>query len=86
MRVELETGRTHQIRVHARHCGHPIAGDEKYGDDKFNRQMREHGLKRLFLHASKVVFKVTDREEDVVVEAPLDGNLKNVLKSLDIEI
>ena len=45
------TGRTHQIRVHARHAGHPIAGDAKYGDDEFSRIIREKGGKRLFLHA-----------------------------------
>ena len=45
------TGRTHQIRVHARHAGHPIAGDTKYGDDDFSRVIREKGGKRLFLHA-----------------------------------
>lgn len=45
------TGRTHQIRVHARHAGHPIAGDPKYGDDEFSRIIREKGGKRLFLHA-----------------------------------
>ncbi|MGD9388856.1 MAG: 23S rRNA pseudouridine(955/2504/2580) synthase RluC, partial [Thioalkalispiraceae bacterium] len=51
VKVDLETGRTHQIRVHAAHAGHPIAGDEKYGDDTFNKAMRKMGLKRLFLHA-----------------------------------
>ncbi len=45
------TGRTHQIRVHARHAGHPIAGDSKYGDDLFSRAVRELGGRRLFLHA-----------------------------------
>ena len=45
------TGRTHQIRVHARHAGHSIAGDSKYGDEDFTREVRELGGKRLFLHA-----------------------------------
>lgn len=45
------TGRTHQIRVHARHAGHPIAGDAKYGDDAFSQAIRALGGKRLFLHA-----------------------------------
>src|SRR5690606_31540249 len=50
--VRIETGRTHQIRVHARHIGHPVAGDDKYGDEAVNRKLREQaGLKRLFLHA-----------------------------------
>ena len=45
------TGRTHQIRVHARYAGHPIAGDSKYGDDTFSKHIRELGGKCLFLHA-----------------------------------
>ena len=51
--IAIETGRTHQIRVHSAHIGHPVAGDEKYGDREFNLRMREHGLKRLFLHAAR---------------------------------
>ncbi|MDH5571628.1 MAG: RluA family pseudouridine synthase, partial [Gammaproteobacteria bacterium] len=86
MQVALETGRTHQIRVHAQHSEHPIAGDEKYGDEAFNRLMREKGLRRLFLHASKIVFYVTDNDQPVVVEAPLDDALKQVLKKLEIEV
>ncbi len=85
MEVDLETGRTHQIRVHARHSGHPIAGDEKYGDADFNRQMRGHGLKRLFLHASKISFALSpDSEEIIEVEAPLEASLQNILKQLDL--
>ncbi|MCH9770011.1 MAG: RluA family pseudouridine synthase [Gammaproteobacteria bacterium] len=49
--VELITGRTHQIRVHATASGYPLAGDDKYGDSKFNAMMRKLGLRRLFLHA-----------------------------------
>ena len=86
MKVALETGRTHQIRVHAQHSDHPIAGDEKYGDEAFNRLMREKGLRRLFLHASKIVFYVTDSEQPIVVEAPLDEKLQKVLKNLDIKV
>ena len=51
------TGRTHQIRVHAAHCGHPIAGDERYGDRDFNRKMVGYGLRRLFLHARALEFE-----------------------------
>src|SRR5690606_18908437 len=50
--VLIETGRTHQIRVHARHIRHPVAGDEKYGDPEFNARMKGFGLRRLFLHAA----------------------------------
>lgn len=56
------TGRTHQIRVHARYAGHPIAGDEKYGDDEFSRLIREKGGKRLFLHAVSVGVELPDGE------------------------
>jgi 23S rRNA pseudouridine955/2504/2580 synthase len=51
------TGRTHQIRVHAHYAGHPLAGDEKYGDNATNAQFRELGLKRLFLHAHTLAFE-----------------------------
>ncbi len=85
MEVDLETGRTHQIRVHAAHSGHPIAGDEKYGDAHFNRKMREYGLKRLFLHASRISFALSpDSTESIEVEAPLETSLKNTLKQLDL--
>ncbi|MEO7433079.1 MAG: RluA family pseudouridine synthase [Dokdonella sp.] len=59
--VALETGRTHQIRVHAQHIEHPLAGDEKYGEREFNRTMRDKGLKRLFLHAARFEFNLGDR-------------------------
>src|ERR1700753_4303269 len=57
MEVTIFTGRTHQIRVHAEHAGHPVAGDEKYGDAEFNAEMRDLGLNRMFLHASSVSFE-----------------------------
>jgi len=57
-RVELMTGRTHQIRVHAASINHPLAGDEKYGDWEFNRAMKKSGLKRLFLHAETLSFEI----------------------------
>jgi 23S rRNA pseudouridine955/2504/2580 synthase len=57
MEVTILTGRTHQIRVHAQHAGHPVAGDEKYGDEEFNAQMKALGLNRMFLHAHSVSFE-----------------------------
>ena len=57
LEVTLHTGRTHQIRVHAAHVGHPVAGDEKYGDEAFNASMKEAGLNRMFLHAHSVSFE-----------------------------
>jgi 23S rRNA pseudouridine955/2504/2580 synthase len=55
--VVIETGRTHQIRVHAQHIGHPVAGDDKYGEREANKRLAEQaGLKRLFLHAAAMSF------------------------------
>lgn len=51
LEVTIKTGRTHQIRVHLSHSGHPIVGDDKYGDFDLNRRMQRAGLKRMFLHA-----------------------------------
>lgn len=55
--VALHTGRTHQIRVHAAYAGHPVAGDEKYGDAGLNARLRELGLERMFLHAHSMSFE-----------------------------
>lgn len=82
--VKLETGRTHQVRVHAASLDQPIAGDEKYGDAGFNRQLREVGLKRLFLHAHTLRFQLTEGEPAIEVTAPLDDELKQVLDRLKL--
>ena len=76
------TGRTHQIRVHALHAGHPIAKDPKYGDTDFDNTMAKLGLNRLFLHAWKLRFLHPVTEKDVAFEAPLDDNLEQTLKQL----
>ncbi len=81
--VDLKTGRTHQIRVHGAHIGHPLAGDEEYGDPEFNRSLRSHGLRRLFLHAHRLEFADSASGESVSVSAPLDVSLKAVLDSLE---
>ena len=78
----LLTGRTHQIRVHAAHIGHPIAGDEKYGSASFNREMRELGLSRLFLHARSLRFRLREESDPLQLEAPLPGELERLLKNL----
>jgi 23S rRNA pseudouridine955/2504/2580 synthase len=80
--VAIETGRTHQIRVHSAHIEHPIAGDEKYGDKAFNRAMREKGLKRLFLHAARFEFSIGERSYGF--SAPLPDDLKRVLDALSL--
>ena len=82
LEARIDTGRTHQIRVHAAHVGHPLAGDDKYGDAGFNRLMAEqYGLRRLFLHAHSLNLPLGGR--DIAVSAPLDAELKTVLNRLD---
>jgi len=72
------TGRTHQIRVHLDHAEHPIAGDERYGDDDANRKARKFGLKRLFLHAQSIAF-ASDSGNDLHFTAPLAEDLEKFL-------
>ena len=81
--VRIETGRTHQIRVHAQHIGHPVAGDDKYGDSEANRRLREQaGLKRLFLHAASLEFALDGGKTPYVLNAPLASELVDVLDRL----
>ncbi len=80
--VHLYTGRTHQIRVHAQHIGHPLACDERYGDEGFNQYLHKLGLKRLFLHAKSIEFTLPASGKHIRVEAPLDDDLKEILKKL----
>jgi 23S rRNA pseudouridine955/2504/2580 synthase len=79
----LETGRTHQIRVHAAYCGHPVAGDVKYGDAAANAALRELGLARLFLHAHSVSFEWPQGGAESF-SAPLPADLKGVLDALGV--
>lgn len=83
LQVRIRTGRTHQIRVHAAHIGHPLAGDTRYGDYGFNRQMHDLGLKRLFLHAFGVRFRDPRTGNDYRVEAELESSLAQVLVRLE---
>jgi 23S rRNA pseudouridine955/2504/2580 synthase len=81
--VRIETGRTHQIRVHARHLGHPVAGDDKYGDEAANRRLRDKaGLRRLFLHASTLSFALDGGKTPYMLNAPLAQELADVLYRL----
>ncbi|ORU90702.1 MAG: 23S rRNA pseudouridylate synthase [Cycloclasticus sp. symbiont of Poecilosclerida sp. M] len=77
-----KTGRTHQIRVHAKHLNYPIAGDERYSSKLQLKQYKEQGLKRLFLHASKISFKHPISDQRVSFEAPLDLELESFLKEI----
>ena len=81
--VRIATGRTHQIRVHAQHIGHPVAGDDKYGDEAVNKRLRDHvGLKRLFLHASTLEFALEGGKTPYLLNAPLAPELIDVLDRL----
>ena len=80
LQVRLHTGRTHQIRVHATFAGHPLAGDDKYGDPEFNRKLAGMGLKRMFLHANRLEFG------DVLVTAPRPDDLESLLPRLNLDI
>jgi 23S rRNA pseudouridine955/2504/2580 synthase len=78
------TGRTHQIRVHLQHAGHPIVGDERYGDEVVNREARRLGLKRLFLHAQSIAF-ADDSGNELHFTAPLAEDLEAFLAEGVIE-
>jgi 23S rRNA pseudouridine955/2504/2580 synthase len=80
MQATLGTGRTHQIRVHAAHVGHPLAGDPKYGDREANKRFREMGLQRLFLHASHMSFELDGRSYSF--STPLPDDLRSFLEKL----
>jgi 23S rRNA pseudouridine955/2504/2580 synthase len=81
LEATLETGRTHQIRVHAAYCGHPVAGDVKYGDAAANAALREAGLQRMFLHAHSVSFD-WPQGGTLTLSSPLPAELKAVLDQL----
>lgn len=83
MDIEIGTGRTHQIRVHAAYAGHPVAGDEKYGDKACNDSLRPFGLKRMFLHAQSLQFVRPGTSEQFMIAAPLSDELQSVLNKLD---
>lgn len=82
MEIMLLTGRTHQARVHAAHLGHPIAGDDKYGDHEFNRRLQRLGLRRLFLHAQRLRFTHPVSGCKMDLEAPLPDELSALLERL----
>lgn len=82
--AQILTGRMHQIRVQLQNLGHPILGDDRYGDFALNRKFRDMGLKRLFLHSASVDFTLRATGRRYVVEAPLPDELKEVLINIKI--
>ncbi|MDQ6618861.1 MAG: RluA family pseudouridine synthase [Pseudomonadota bacterium] len=82
LEAELKTGRTHQIRVHLTHLGFPLAGDDKYGDFAWNRELARQGLKRMFLHAHRIDLDHPTTGAPVRIEAPLAPDLTRFLVRL----
>lgn len=84
--VELKTGRTHQIRVHACASGHPLVGDDKYGDFEFNKAVAQGTLgmpfKRMFLHAARLAFEHPVSGEALDIRAPLPPECEGLLAAL----
>jgi 23S rRNA pseudouridine955/2504/2580 synthase len=76
LELQLMTGRTHQIRVHLAHAGHPVLGDDKYGDFDLNRALVQKGVKRLMLHARRLVFAHPLTGAPLRLEAPLPGDMR----------
>lgn len=81
IQCQPKTGRTHQIRVHALHTGHPIAGDDRYGDPEVNAVAKKIGLKRLFLHAQSIAFP-DDSGNELHFTAPLPNDLDDFLSRI----
>ncbi len=80
--IQLRTGRTHQARAHAAHIGHPVAGDQRYGDPVFNQYLQGKGLYRLFLHAHNVRFLHPSHHTTLSVDAPLPAELREIIDQL----
>jgi 23S rRNA pseudouridine1911/1915/1917 synthase len=74
LRVRLDTGRTHQIRVHLQAIGHPVAGDPEYGTPGLL------GLQRQFLHAARLAFEHPFTDEPLELRSPLPGDLAAALR------
>jgi 23S rRNA pseudouridine955/2504/2580 synthase len=82
LEAELRTGRTHQIRVHLAHLGFPLAGDDKYGDFAWNRELAKAGLRRMFLHAARLALAHPVSGAPMVIESPLPADLAGFLGTL----
>jgi 23S rRNA pseudouridine955/2504/2580 synthase len=85
MEIDIPTGRTHQIRVHAAFAGHPLLGDDKYGVRERNAELRSQGLKRIFLHAHSIAFDWPGTGVPFHVSAPLPKELAAVVEALAVK-
>ncbi|WP_265942572.1 RluA family pseudouridine synthase [Dechloromonas sp. A34] len=83
LEAQLKTGRTHQIRVHLSHLGFPILGDEKYGDFILNRSLKRDGLKRMALHAWRMVFRHPLTATPMECVAALPDGIKSYIAAVD---
>lgn len=81
-KVVIESGRKHQIRRHLSESGYPVAGDDKYGNREINHKLSSLGLKRQFLHCSKMSFFDMEREKEYYLKASLKEDLKSFLNKL----
>jgi 23S rRNA pseudouridine955/2504/2580 synthase len=82
LEIRLLTGRTHQIRVHLAHAGHPILGDDKYGDFELNRKVAKEGVRRLYLHASRLSFQHPLEKEKLSFQSKLPQEMKSFVEKL----
>ncbi|MGB0221391.1 MAG: RluA family pseudouridine synthase [Sinimarinibacterium flocculans] len=80
--VQIFSGRTHQIRVHAAALGYPVAGDDKYGEREDNRPLRDKGLKRMFLHSHLLTLPASGEFPKLLLSAPMPDELREVLDNL----
>lgn len=86
--VTIKTGRTHQIRVHCASSGHPIVGDDKYGDFALNKDLARGALiggqrfARMFLHARRLRFEHPATDQVIELEVPLPAECENLLRAL----
>jgi 23S rRNA pseudouridine955/2504/2580 synthase len=80
LELRLMTGRTHQIRVHLAHAGHPVLGDDKYGDFPLNRELAKQGVKRLMLHAARLSFRHPLSGAALAFEASVPDEMKSCIE------
>ncbi len=80
--IITKTGRMHQIRVHAQYSGHPVVGDDKYGNKNINKLARQLGIKRLCLHAQILRFTHPATQKILTISAPVDKNLLDIIAKI----
>ncbi len=81
LELHLVTGRTHQIRVHLAHAGHPVLGDDKYGDFELNRALAKQGVKRLLLHARRLAFRHPVEKRRMKLESSLPSDIQGFVEA-----